>query len=181
MQRFLALEQVSVVLASCQPFFRRTCLVMTARILPKPCSAYLFAIGAHGLRHLFCPHLKPHKGYRKAISLITGCALCQMKRSFLIRAAPISSRQALTGCATCFVPALSRIRDIALRYPLSRAAPYKIKNQCSHPFLCEHKWVKTLVFNFSRLKPNVHIYTVGLPSGGLLLPGIVRLGVRCLF
>lgn len=64
MQRFLALEQVSVVLASCQPFFRRTCLVMTARILPKP---------------------------------------------------------------------------------------------------------------------NVHIYTVGLPSGGLLLPGIVRLGVRCLF
>lgn len=87
MQRFLALEQVSVVLASCQPFFRRTCLVMTARILLKPCSAYLFAIGAHGLRHLFCPHLKP----------------------------------------------------------------------------------------------NVHIYTVGLPSGGLLLPGIVRLGVRCLF
>ena len=132
MQRFWALEQVSVVLASYQPFFRRTCLVMIARILPKPCSAYLFAIGAHGLRHLF-------------------------------------------------FPALSHIRDIALRYPLSRAAPYKIKNQCSHPFLCEHKWVKTLVFNFSRLKPNVHIYTVGLPSGGLLLPGIVRLGVRCLF
>ena len=130
MQRFWALEQVSVVLASCQPFFRRTCLVMTARILPKPCSAYLFAIGAHGLRHLFCPHLKPHKGYR---------------------------------------------------FALSRAAPYKIKNQCSHPFLCEHKWVGALVFNFARLKPNVHIYTVGLPSGGLLLPGIVRLGVRCLF
>lgn len=120
MQRFLALEQVSVVLASCQPFFRRTCLVMTARILLKPCSAYLFAIGAHGLRHLFCPHLM-------------------------------------------------------------RAAPYKIENQCSHPFLCEHKWVGALVFNFARLKPNVHIYTVGLPSGGLLLPGIVRLGVRCLF
>ena len=71
MQRFWALEQVSVVLASCQPFFRRTCLVMTARILLKPCSAYLFAIGAHGLRHLFCPRLKPHKGYRKAISLQT--------------------------------------------------------------------------------------------------------------
>ena len=70
MQRFLALEQVSVVLASCQPFFRRTCLVMTARILLKPCSAYLFAIGAHGLRHLFCPRLKPHKGYRFAISLM---------------------------------------------------------------------------------------------------------------
>ena len=156
MQRFWALEQVSVVLASCQPFFRRTCLVMTARILLKPCSAYLFAIGAHGLRHLFCPRLKPHKGYRFAIPLIT-------------------------GYATCFVPALSRIRDIALRYPLSRAAPYKIKNQCSHPFLCEHKWVGALVFNFARLKPNVHIYTVGLPSGGLLLPGIVRLGVRCLF
>ena len=131
MQRFLALEQVSVVLASCQPFFRRTYLVMTARILLKPCSAYLFAIGAHGLRHLFGD--------------------------------------------------LSRIRDIALRYPLSRAAPYKIKNQCSHPFLCEHKWVGALVFYFARLKPNVHIYTVSLPSGGLLLPGIVRVGVRCLF
>ena len=39
-------------------------------ILLNPCSAYLFAIGAHGLRHLFCPHLKPHKGYRKAISLM---------------------------------------------------------------------------------------------------------------
>lgn len=85
MQRFWALEQVSVVLASCQPFFRRTCLVMTARILLKPCSAYLFAIGAHGLRHLFGD--------------------------------------------------LSRIRDIALRYPLSRAAPYKIKKQRSHHFV----------------------------------------------
>lgn len=85
MQRFWALEQVSVVLASCQPFFRRTCLVMTARILLKPCSAYLFAIGSHGLR--------PPVG------------------------------------------ALSRIRDIALRYPLSRAAPYKIKKQRSHHFV----------------------------------------------
>ena len=52
---------------------------------------------------------------------------------------------------------------------------------CSHPFLCEHKWVGALVFDFARLKPNVHIYTVSLPSGGLLLPGIVRLGVHCLF
>lgn len=108
MQRFWALEQVSVVLASCQPFFRRTCLVMTARILPKPCKAYLFAIGAHGLR------------------------------------------------------------------------PIKSKNSAP-TILCKHKWVESLFFNFARLKPNVHIYTVSLPSGGLLLPGIARLGVRCLF
>ena len=30
---------------------------------------------------------------------------------------------------------LSRIRDIALRYPLSRAAPYKIKKKRSHHFV----------------------------------------------
>lgn len=109
MQRFLALEQVSVVLASCQPFFRRTCLVMTARILLKPCSAYLFAIGAH------------------------------------------------------------------------RAAPYNNKNTDTYTLLCKHKYAGDGIFLIARLKPNVHIYTVGLPSGGLLLPGIVRLGVRCLF
>lgn len=71
MQRFWALEQVSVVLASCQPFFRRTCLVMTARILLKPCSAYLFAIGAHGLRHLFGDLIRirdiPYHGLRPII------------------------------------------------------------------------------------------------------------------
>ena len=78
------------------------------------------------------------------------------------------------------VGTLSRIRDIALRYPLSRAAPYKIKKQRSHHFVQAQMDVIT-VFYFARLKPNVHIYTVGLPSGGLLLPGIVRLGVRCLF
>lgn len=131
MQRFLALEQVSVVLASCQPFFRRTCLVMTARILLKPCNAYLFAIGAHGLRHLFGD--------------------------------------------------LSRIRDIAKRYPLSRAAPYNNKNTDTYTLLCKHKYAGDGIFLIARLKPNVHIYTVSLPSGGLLLPGIVRLGVRCLF
>ncbi len=109
MQRFLALEQVSVVLASCQPFFRRTCLVMTARILLKPCSAYLFAIGAHGLR------------------------------------------------------------------------PIINKNTDTYTLLCKHKYAGDGIFLIARLKPNVHIYTVGLPSGGLLLPGIVRLGVRCLF
>ena len=156
MQRFLALEQVSVVLASCQPFFRRTYLVMTARILLKPCSAYLFAIGAHGLRPVLDETilLKPCSAYLSAIGAH-------------------GLRHTIGD--------LSRIRDIAKRYPLSRAAPYKIKKKCSHPFLCEHKWMESLFFNFARLKPNVHIYTVSLPSGDLLLPGIVRLGVRCLF
>lgn len=110
MQRFLALEQVSVVLSKLpallpadMPYNDRQNPsyavqrylsaigahglrpVLDETILPKPCSAYLFAIGAHGLR--------PPVG------------------------------------------ALSRIRDIALRYPLSRAAPYKIKKQRSHHFV----------------------------------------------
>lgn len=47
--------------------------------------------------------------------------------------------------------------------------------------MCKHKYAGDGIFLIARLKPNVHIYTVGLPSGGLLLPGIARLGVRCLF
>ena len=108
MQRFWALEQVSVVLSKLpaflpadmpyndrrKPSYAVQSLSLRDRcsraapdetILPKPCSAYLSAIGAHGLRHR--------------------------------------------------VGDLSRIGDIAMRYPLSRAAPYKIKKQRSHHFV----------------------------------------------
>lgn len=109
-----------------------------------------------------------------------------MKQSFLSRVGDLSRigdialRYPLSRAAPP-IGDLSRIRDIALRYPLSRAAPYNNKNTDTYTLLCKHKYAGVGIFLIARLKPNVHIYTVSLPSGGLLLPGIARLGVRCLF
>ena len=73
------------------------------------------------------------------------------------------------------------MQRLSLRDRRSRAAPYNNKNTDTYTLLCKHKYAGVGIFLIARLKPNVHIYTVGLPSGGLLLPGIARLGVRCLF